>query len=114
MPFQNRTLGSNPSLSATQSGLQRNRATLPRESLKSAAIPQVLPLNCTRGSVPPYPAGTFSDAFLWRAHAQSGFSDSVTRMQCDHKPMMRRKRLDFVSLGWRMWREFERHSTRNF
>jgi len=29
---------SNPSLSATQSGVQRNRATLMRESLKIAAI----------------------------------------------------------------------------
>src|SRR6266403_2740716 len=27
--------------------------------------------------------------FLWRAHAQSGFSDFIGRMQCDHKPIVR-------------------------
>jgi hypothetical protein len=30
-------------------------------------------------------------AFLWRPHAQSGFSDFNGRMQRDHKPMMWRK-----------------------
>jgi len=29
--------------------------------------------------------------FLRRASKQSGFHDSLGRMQCDHKPMMRRK-----------------------
>jgi hypothetical protein len=33
--------------------------------------------------------------FLWRAHSQSGFNNSVKRMQCDHKPMTRRKLFDF-------------------
>src|ERR1700737_827678 len=41
-----------PSLSATQSGLQRNRAALLQESLKIAAILQVLPLNRTAESGP--------------------------------------------------------------
>src|SRR4029077_20362689 len=31
-----------------------------------------------------------------RGHSQSGSSDSVGRIQCDHKPTMRRKRLDLV------------------
>jgi len=35
-------------------------------------------------------------AFLWTAHAQSGFSDFNGRMQRDHKAMMWRKRLDLV------------------
>jgi len=43
---------SNPNLSATQSGLQRNRAALLQESLKIAAILQVSPLNRTRESGP--------------------------------------------------------------
>src|ERR1017187_3883588 len=34
----------------------------------------------------------FCRLFLWRAHGQSGFKDSIRRMQCDHKPMIRRKR----------------------
>ncbi len=28
-------------------------------------------------------------AFLWRAHAQSGFKEGIRRMQCDHKPGIR-------------------------
>src|SRR5713101_4971537 len=88
---------SNPSLSATQSGLQRNRAALLQESLKIAAILQVFPSNSTGESVPSNLVGKFSGAFLWRAHAQSDSTDSIRRMQCDHKPMIRRKRLDFVS-----------------
>ncbi len=88
--------GSNLNLSATQSELQRNQAVLLQESLKIAAIPQVLPSNRTGESVPSNPAGKFSGVFLWRAHAQSGFSDSIRRMQCDYMTMMRRKRLDFV------------------
>jgi len=49
---RNGTEGSNPDLSATQSGLQRNRAALLQESLKIAAILQVLPLNRTGESGP--------------------------------------------------------------
>jgi hypothetical protein len=41
-------------------------------------------------------AARFSGVFLWTAHTQSGFSESIRRMQCDHKPMMRRKRLDLT------------------
>ena len=91
------TADSNPSLSATQSRLQRNRAVILQQSLKIAAIPRVLSSNRTRESVPANLAGKFSGAFLWRAHAQSDFTDSIRRMQCDHTPIMRRKRLDFVS-----------------
>ena len=87
--------GSNPSLSATQSGSQRNLAALVQESLKIAAIPQVLPSKCTRESVPLSTGGKSCGLFLRKAHRQSGFSDFIRRRQCDHKPMMRRKRLDF-------------------
>jgi len=71
--------------------LQRNRAALPQESLKNAAIPQVLPSTGTGESVPSNPAGKVSGvAFLRRAQVQSGFSDSLRRMQCDHKPIIPR------------------------
>jgi hypothetical protein len=66
--------------------------------VKIAAIPQVLPSNRTAESVPSKPAGKFSRAFLWSAHAQSGFGAAIRRMQCDHKPMMRRKRFDLVCI----------------
>src|SRR5437667_7727685 len=98
MPLQNRIAGSNPSPSAIQSKLQRNPAALVQESLKIAAIPQVLPPNRTGERLPSNGAGKFSGVFLWRALAQSGFSDSISRTQCDHKPMMRRTRLDFISI----------------
>ena len=55
--------GSDPDLSATQSGLQRNLAALWQESLKIAAILQVLPSNSTGEGVPSNPAGKFSGVF---------------------------------------------------
>src|SRR5438552_883956 len=70
----------NPSLSAIQSEPQRNQAALLQESLKIAAILQVLPSKRTGESVTSTPAGKLSGVFLWRAHAQSGFGDSIRRM----------------------------------
>jgi hypothetical protein len=64
----------NPSLSATQSELQRNQAVLLQESLKIAATLQVLPSKRTGESAPLNPVGKFSGVFLWKADAQSGFS----------------------------------------
>jgi hypothetical protein len=40
--------------------------------------------------------GELCSVFLWRPSEQSGF---LPAMHCDHKPMVWRKRLDFVS-GW--------------
>ena len=111
MPLQNRTGGSNPSPSAIQSKLQRNPAALLQESLKIAAIPQVLPPNRTGERVPSNGAGKFSGVFLWRAHAQSGFSDFIGLMQYDHKPMILRKRLDFVSI-WECRLSTNQHAVR--
>ena len=85
-----------PTLSATQSGLQRNLAALLRVSLEIAAIPQVLPSKGTRESVPPNPGGRSCGPFLRMSHPQSGCNDFLRRMPCDHKPMMWRKRLVFV------------------
>ena len=42
--------------------------------------------------MPSNSGGEFSDVFLWRARAQSGFSDSVRRKQCDYKSIVLRKR----------------------
>src|SRR5437899_1296360 len=62
-----------------------------------AAILQMLHSNRTGESVVPYSQGKFSPVFLWRAHWQSGFNDSIGRMQCDYKSMGQRKRLDLLA-----------------
>jgi hypothetical protein len=36
-------------------------------------------MDCPKGKRAPVPA------FLWGAHAQSGFKEGTRRMQCDHK-----------------------------
>jgi hypothetical protein len=55
----------------------------------------VLLSNRTGVSVPSNCYGPAWRPFLQRASEQSGFKDSVWRMQCDHKSMMWRNRLDF-------------------
>jgi hypothetical protein len=75
---------------------RENRLYLLQELLKIPVILQFSPSNGTGERAPSNPAGWFSGVFLWRAHAQSFSSDSVRRMQCDDRPMMRRKGLDFV------------------
>jgi len=69
------------------------------KSLKIAAIPQSFSQNGSAGRFLRFPqrAG-LCRLFLWRAGAQSGFSDSIGRMQCDHKPMMQRNWLDLISI----------------
>src|SRR6266550_7720328 len=62
-----------------------------------AAILQMLHSNRTGESVVPYSQSKFSPLFLWRAHWQSGFNDSIGRMQCDYKSMGRRKCLDLLA-----------------
>ena len=93
----NGTGGSNPSPSATQSGLQRNSAAFPPELREIAAILRFPPRNRTGESIPLSATGRLWSVFLWRAHAQSSFHDSIRRTQCDQQPMIRRKQLDFVS-----------------
>ena len=61
------------------------------------AIPQLLLSNRTGESVLLITAGKVCSLFLRRASEQSGFNDPIRRMQCDHKPMIWRKQLDFVS-----------------
>jgi hypothetical protein len=46
---------------------------------------------------PALPPVKLSRLFLWRAHWQSRFNDSIRRMQCDYKSMGRRKRLDLLA-----------------
>ncbi len=78
-------VGSNPTLSAIQSELQRNSAALPPELREIGAILQILIRNRTGESVPRNPRWPGFDASLWSAYTRSGFSHSFTRTQCDHK-----------------------------
>ena len=78
--IQTCTAGSNLSPSATQSELQRNQAVLLQESLKFAAILQVLPSKRHWRKCPSNLAGGVSGVFLWRAYTWSAFSDSIKRM----------------------------------
>jgi len=85
------TESSNLPRSATQSRTQRNLAAIPTKSLEMAAISRMVPANRTGESVLLYSAGKLCRTFLRRAHSQSGFKDSLRRMQCDHKPMILRR-----------------------
>jgi hypothetical protein len=54
----------------------------------------------TRSCIVLYPAPgdlvfSFVDTRIIAIGTQADFSDSIGRMQCDHKPIMRRGRLDF-------------------
>lgn len=44
-----------------------------------------------RRSVLPAAARATLQPFSPEGHGQSGFNDSIRRMQCDHKPIVRRK-----------------------
>ena len=87
----NRTEGSNPSLSAIQSGLQRNPPELFWKLQEMAAIPQFLLSKWTGEGVLLIAARKLRSPFLRRASEQSGFNGSIRRMPCDHKAMIRRK-----------------------
>ena len=97
--FRNGTESSNSSRSATQSEVQRNLLGLLWKLQEIGAFPQLLLSKWTGESVLLIAAGQLCSLFLRRAYEQSGFNNSVRRMQCDHKPIMRRKQLDFVSTG---------------
>src|ERR1700730_7007182 len=56
--------GSNPYISATQSGTPRNLAPIPARALARAAISRILLTRRTGKSVPLYPAGKFCRVFL--------------------------------------------------
>ena len=88
--------GSNPSLSATQSAVQRNPPGFPSKLREMGGIARFLLANRTGESVLLVEAGKLCGPFLWRASERSGFHDSIARMQRDHKPVIKRKRLDFV------------------
>src|SRR5713101_462144 len=69
---------SNPTLSATQSGLQRNSAAFPPILREIAAILRFPPRNRTGESVPLSATRRLWSFFLWRAYAQSRFHDSIS------------------------------------
>jgi hypothetical protein len=87
---------SNPTLSATQSGLQRKRRAFCPEIRKDVRIRKISSAKRTGENELLRIDGVDLLAFLWTAHAQSGFRDFNGRMQRDHKPTMWRKRLDLV------------------
>src|SRR5258707_14389731 len=75
------------------------RETAPPFAAKYAKIPYFVifrPQSGLERTDCPGSNGVNLPAFLWTAHAQSGFSDFNGRMQRDHKPMMWRKRRDLV------------------
>src|SRR5580698_812191 len=65
------------------------------DPLKNAAIPRFSPRNRTGESILLNPAGEPFSYFLWKADTRSGFDEPTWRMECDHKPLTRQKRLDF-------------------
>ena len=81
----------NPTLSATQSEVQRNPPGLLRKFQEMGAISQLLLLRRTGRSVLLNDASKLCGLFLRRASEQSGFTDALRRMQFDQKPIIRRK-----------------------
>src|ERR1700681_4637282 len=96
---RNGTEGWNSTRSASKSKLQRNCPAFCREIWKTCPYFVIFrPQSGLERADCPGPNGVNLRCFLWRGHSQSGFSDSVGRMQCDHKPTMGRKRLDLSML----------------
>src|SRR6266403_5587286 len=88
---------SNPTLSASKSKLQRNYPAFCREIWKTCPYFVIFrPQSGLERTDCRVSNGVNLPTFLWRGHSQSGSSDSVGRMQCDHKPTTRRKRLNLV------------------
>ena len=76
------------------------RETAPRFAAKYAKMPVFRNISSAKQTGEnglPGINGVNLPAFLWTAHAQSGFSEFNGRMQRDHKPMMWRKSLDLVA-----------------
>jgi hypothetical protein len=59
------------------------------------AISGLLPSNRTGENVRPPSSERFAGFFSAGLMSSPVSTDSIRRMQCDHKPIMRRKRLDF-------------------
>jgi hypothetical protein len=88
---KNRTAGSNPSLSATQSEVQRNLPALLLKSREIAAISRISALGLDWRKFTQDNAERTDAYFLYAPNRQSGFNQSTRRMHCDHKPMIWRK-----------------------
>ena len=67
--------------------VQRNPPGLLLKLREMGAIPHLLRSNRTGERVLLIAAGKLCSLFLRRAYEQSGFNNSVRRMQCDHKPI---------------------------
>jgi hypothetical protein len=77
-------------LSATQSEAQRNPSGSLWKLHEMGAILQLFLSKGTGESGVLNATCTLYSLFLRRASDQSGFKDFLRRMQCDHKPMIRR------------------------
>ena len=90
----NGTESSNPSSSATQSGLQRNRAALLARIVENHRNSAGLAFKPHRRECPVEPRAASFVALFSGGHTHSPVSATpIRRMQCDHKPMVRRKSL---------------------
>ena len=80
----NSNVGSNPTLSATQSGLQRNCASIFPKIRKTCPYFAILPRQTGLERMD-YSAvkGVTVPAFLWRDYVQSGFEEGIRRTQYD-------------------------------
>jgi hypothetical protein len=96
LAWQNRTEGSNPLPSATQSGLQRKSAPISPKYAKHdpyfAIIPRQTGLQRTDCSAA---KAVTVLAFLWRAHAQSGFEEPLGECNAITKRGFGPQRVDF-------------------
>jgi hypothetical protein len=94
--IQNGNESSNHTSSATQSRLQRIPAGISRQIRETcpyfAILPRQTGLERTNYSAV---KSVTVPAFLWMAQTQSGFEESMRRMQCDHKQRIWAWRVDF-------------------
>jgi hypothetical protein len=91
------TESSNSSRSAIQSGLQRNQAEVPNDWQKSPHFRNLHPQTGAEKVSPGNSINNLSRLFLQVADSQSGFDGHDGRTQSDHRPMIRRKSLDFAN-----------------
>ena len=74
---------------------EKSRRLFPRNTRKMPIFRDSSSANRTAEKGPLDSEGGISLAFLWMAHGQSGFEAGIRRMQCDHKPAIRPRRVDF-------------------
>jgi hypothetical protein len=74
---------------------EKSRRLFPRNTRKMPIFRDSSSANRTAEKGPLDGDGGIFLAFLWRAHARSGFEEGIRRMQCDHKSAIQPRRVDF-------------------